>query len=431
MDDSLALEPDGSSASRCVIAHAREALDGRRRGWRKFTPFVGPAVVVSVAYIDPGNIATGIEAGVRYGYQLLWVVLASSLVAMLFQMLSARVGIVTGRNLAQLCRTHLPAPAGLGMWFISELAAMATDLAEFVGAAVGIALLTGIPLLYAMVLAGVLTYLLLMLQVRGFRSVELMIGALVAVIGISYIIQVWILPVSWAAALRQSFVPTALPPDAFMLAAGIVGATVMPHALFLHSGLVNTRVRPRSASETSQLLRYSNREVVAALAAAGCINLAMVVVSAGAFHGAHAEVAGIEDAYITLAPLFGASAGLVFLVGLIASGLSSSAVGTMAGQMVLQGFLRVRLPVWMRRLITMVPAFIVIGAGMDVTQALVLSQVVLSMVVPFPMAALIWLARRPDLMGQHAAGRGLVLVATVGAVLVAGLNGALLVHLVA
>lgn len=431
MDDSLALEPDGSSASRCVIAHAREALDGRRRGWRTFTPFVGPAVVVSVAYIDPGNIATGIEAGVRYGYQLLWVVLASSLVAMLFQMLSARVGIVTGRNLAQLCRTHLPAPAGLGMWFISELAAMATDLAEFVGAAVGIALLTGIPLLYAMVLAGVLTYLLLMLQVRGFRSVELMIGALVAVIGISYIIQVWILPVSWAAALRQTFVPTALPPDAFMLAAGIVGATVMPHALFLHSGLVNTRVRPRSASETSQLLRYSNREVVAALAAAGCINLAMVVVSAGAFHGAHAEVAGIEDAYITLAPLFGASAGLVFLVGLIASGLSSSVVGTMAGQMVLQGFLRVRLPVWMRRLITMVPAFIVIGAGMDVTQALVLSQVVLSMVVPFPMAALIWLARRPDLMGQHAAGRGLVLVATVGAVLVAGLNGALLVHLVA
>ncbi len=431
MDDSLALEPDGSSASRCVIAHARDALDGRRRGWRTFTPFVGPAVVVSVAYIDPGNIATGIEAGVRYGYQLLWVVLASSLVAMLFQMLSARVGIVTGRNLAQLCRTHLPAPAGLGMWFISELAAMATDLAEFVGAAVGIALLTGIPLLYAMVLAGVLTYLLLMLQVRGFRSVELMIGALVAVIGISYIIQVWILPVSWAAALRQTFVPTALPPDAFMLAAGIVGATVMPHALFLHSGLVNTRVRPRSASETSQLLRYSNREVVAALAAAGCINLAMVVVSAGAFHGAHAEVAGIEDAYITLAPLFGASAGLVFLVGLIASGLSSSAVGTMAGQMVLQGFLRVRLPVWMRRLITMVPAFIVIGAGMDVTQALVLSQVVLSMVVPFPMAALIWLARRPDLMGQHAAGRGLVLVATVGAVLVAGLNGALLVHLVA
>jgi len=431
MDDSLALEPDGSSASRCVIAHAREALDGRRRGWRTFTPFVGPAVVVSVAYIDPGNIATGIEAGVRYGYQLLWVVLASSLVAMLFQMLSARVGIVTGRNLAQLCRTHLPAPAGLGMWFISELAAMATDLAEFVGAAVGIALLTGIPLLYAMVLAGVLTYLLLMLQVRGFRSVELMIGALVAVIGISYIIQVWILPVSWAAALRQTFVPTALPPDAFMLAAGIVGATVMPHALFLHSGLVNTRVRPRSASETSQLLRYSNREVVAALAAAGCINLAMVVVSAGAFHGAHAEVAGIEDAYITLAPLFGASAGLLFLVGLIASGLSSSVVGTMAGQMVLQGFLRVRLPVWMRRLITMVPAFIVIGAGMDVTQALVLSQVVLSMVVPFPMAALIWLARRPDLMGQHAAGRGLVLVATVGAVLVAGLNGALLVHLVA
>lgn len=431
MDDSLALEPDGSSASRCVIAHAREALDGRRRGWRTFTPFVGPAVVVSVAYIDPGNIATGIEAGVRYGYQLLWVVLASSLVAMLFQMLSARVGIVTGRNLAQLCRTHLPAPAGLGMWFISELAAMATDLAEFVGAAVGIALLTGIPLLYAMVLAGVLTYLLLMLQVRGFRSVELMIGALVAVIGISYIIQVWILPVSWAAALRQTFVPTALPPDAFMLAAGIVGATVMPHALFLHSGLVNTRVRPRSASETSQLLRYSNREVVAALAAAGCINLAMVVVSAGAFHGAHAEVAGIEDAYITLAPLFGASAGLLFLVGLIASGLSSSVVGTMAGQMVLQGFLRVRLPVGMRRLITMVPAFIVIGAGMDVTQALVLSQVVLSMVVPFPMAALIWLARRPDLMGQHAAGRGLVLVATVGAVLVAGLNGALLVHLVA
>ncbi|MGN5355008.1 Nramp family divalent metal transporter [Ralstonia sp. L16] len=431
MDDTLALERDTSSASRCVVAHAREALEGRRRGWRTCIPFVGPAVVVSVAYTDLGNIATGIEAGARYGYQLLWVVLASSLVAMLFQMLSARVGIVTGQNLAQLCRTHLPAPAGLGMWLLSELAAMATDLAEFVGAAVGIALLTGMPLLHAMVVAGVLTYLLLMLQARGFRHVELMIGALVAVIGISYIIQVWILPVSWTAALRQTLVPTALPPDAFMVAAGIVGATVMPHALFLHSGLVNARVRPRSASETSQLLRYSNREVVAALAAAGCINLAMVVVSAGAFHGAHAEVAGIEDAYVTLAPLFGASAGLVFLVGLIASGLSSSVVGTLAGQMVLQGFLRARLPVWMRRLITMVPAFIVIGAGMDVTRALVLSQVILSMVVPFPMAALIWLARRPDLMGQHAAGHGLVVLAAVGAVLVAGLNCALLAHLVA
>ena len=431
MDDTLALERDTSSASRCVVAHAREALEGRRRGWRTCIPFVGPAVVVSVAYTDPGNIATGIEAGARYGYQLLWVVLASSLVAMLFQMLSARVGIVTGQNLAQLCRRHLPAPAGLGMWLIAELAAMATDLAEFVGAAVGIALLTGMPLLHAMVVAGVLTYLLLTLQARGFRHIELMIGALVAVIGISYIIQVWILPVSWTAALRQTLVPTALPPDAFMVAAGIVGATVMPHALFLHSGLVNARVRPRSASETSQLLRYSNREVVAALAAAGCINLAMVVVSAGAFHGAHAEVAGIEDAYVTLAPLFGASAGLVFLVGLIASGLSSSVVGTLAGQMVLQGFLRARLPVWMRRLITMVPAFIVIGAGMDVTRALVLSQVILSMVVPFPMAALIWLARRPDLMGQHAAGHGLVVLAAVGAVLVAGLNCALLAHLVA
>lgn len=430
MDDSLALERDSSPASRCVVAQAHAALEGRRRGWRTFMPFVGPAVVVSVAYTDPGNIATGIQAGARYGYQLLWVVLASSLVAMLFQSLSARLGIVTGRNLAQLCRAHLPAPIGLGMWLISELAAMATDLAEFVGAAVGIALLTGMPLLYAMALSGVLTYLLLALQARGFRGIERVIGALVAVIGISYIIQVCILPVSWGAALRHTLIPSALPADAFMLAAGIVGATVMPHTLFLHSGLVNTRVRPRNASETLRLLRYSNREIVAALTAAGCINLAMVMVSAGAFHGAHAEVAGLEDAYVTLTPLFGASAAAVFLIGLIASGLSSSVVGTLAGQIVLQGFLRVQLPVWARRLITMVPAFIVIGAGMDVTRALVLSQVILSMVVPFPMAALIWLARRKDVMGPHAASQGLVGLAIAGAVLVAVLNGTLLVDLV-
>ena len=433
MDDSLALPQDMDThtpaASARVAAQVRDVLEGRRRGWRALVPLMGPAIVVSVAYTDPGNIATGIQAGARHGLQLLWVVVAANAVAMLFQSLSARLGLVTGRNLAQLCRAHLPAPAALAMWLISELAAMATDLAEFVGAAVGIALLTGIPLPHAMVAAGVLTYLLLTLQARGFRCIELVIGALVGVIGISYILQMWILPVAWGPVLRHALVPSALPPDALVLAAGIVGATVMPHALFLHSGLTDTRVRPRDARETAQLLRYSNLEVVAALALAGGINPAMVVVAASAFHPAHAGVAGIESAYVTLVPLFGGAAAAVFLVGLIASGLSSSVVGTMAGQVVLQGFLRVHMPVWVRRLVTMVPAFVVVGAGVDVTRALVISQVVLSMVVPFPMAALIWLTCRADVMGPHAAGRGLTLLAVLGTVLVAVLNAVLVADL--
>lgn len=428
MDDSLPLVHDKPSASACVVAQVHDVLEGRRRGWCVLAPLMGPAIVVSVAYTDPGNIATGIQAGAGYGYQLLWVVVAANVVAMLFQALSARLGIVTGQNLAQLCRAHLPAPAALAMWFISELAAMATDLAEFVGAAVGIALLTGMPLLHAMVVAGVATYLLLTLQARGFRSIELLIGALVGVIGISYIIQVWMLPIAWGAALRQAVMPSAMPPDALMLAAGIVGATVMPHALFLHSGLTDTRVRPRSARETAQLVRYSNVEVVVALAVAGCINLAMVLVAASAFHDAHADVASLETAYVTLMPLFGAAAAVVFVVGLIASGLSSSVVGTLAGQIVLQGFLHVRIPVWLRRLITMVPAFIVIGAGVDATRALVLSQVVLSMAVPFPMAALVWLTRRPDVMGPHVVGRGVVVLTTVATVLVTALNAVVVVN---
>lgn len=428
MDPSLALVRDKPSASARVVAQMHDVLDGRRRGWRVLMPAMGPAIVVSVAYIDPGNIATGIQAGARHGYQLLWVVVAANLVAMLFQALSARLGIVTGRNLAQLCRLHLPPAAALAMWLISELAAMATDLAEFVGAAVGLALLTGMPLPHAMVCAGVLTYALLALQRRGFRSIELLIGALVGVIGISYILQMWMLPVAWAPALRHALVPSALPPDALVLAAGIVGATVMPHALFLHSGLTDTRVRPRTTRDTARLVRYSNMEVVVALAVAGGINLAMVMVAASAFHAGHAGVASIERAYVTLVPLFGTAAATVFLVGLIASGLSSSVVGTLAGQIVLQGFLRTHMPVWLRRLITMAPAFVVIGVGVDVTQALVLSQVVLSMVVPFPMVALLWLVRRADVMGAHVAGRGTVALAMAGAVMVAVLNGVVVVN---
>lgn len=415
----------GSFTARTQSAMA-EVLNGRRRGPMAVLVFAGPAVIASVAYMDPGNYATNIQAGAGYGYTLLWVVVFANLIAMLFQALSAKLGIVTGRNLAELCRENLPRPLVWVMWAVSEVAAMATDLAEFLGGAIGLSLLTGMPLLWGMGITAVLTYALLAFEGFGFRPMELIIGALVGVIGVCYLAEMVIAPVDWAAAGAGMVSPHLPDAGALTIAVGIIGATVMPHAIYLHSGLTQHRTAIHSDAERGRVLHFSNIEVVVALAVAGLVNIAMVMMAASAFHSGHSDVAEIETAYHTLTPLLGAAAAGVFLVSLIASGISSSVVGTMAGQMVMQGFLKVRLPIWLRRLVTMVPAFAVVLAGVNATDALVLSQVVLSIALPVPMLALVYFIGRRDLMGRftsHRLTRGLAILA---AICVLGLNFVLL-----
>jgi len=412
-----------------TTAAIRDTLAGRRRGLRAMLPLAGPAFICSVAYMDPGNFATNIQAGAKYNYSLLWVVLLANIVAMLFQGLSAKLGIVTNRNLAELCREHFPRPVVLAMWAVSEVAAMATDLAEFLGGAIGLSLLLGMPLLWGMIVTAGITYGILAFQRQGYRPIELIIGGLIGLIGLSYLVELIMAPPDWGAAVLGTVLPSLPDAGAVTVAVGIVGATVMPHAIYLHSSLTQDRAPARDEAERRKLLRYSNIEVVVALTIAGLVNMAMVMMAAAAFHGGHEDVAEIETAYHTLVPLFGAAAAGVFMVSLIASGLSSSAVGTMAGQVIMQGFVGFRIPLWIRRLVTMVPAFAVVAWGVNATQALIFSQVVLSLVLPVPMIALLLLMRRPAVMGQYLNGRMTGIVAIISTTLVLALNLLLLLQM--
>jgi len=419
-----------TATDRLILA-GRDSLAGRGGGMRSILPFAGPAIVASVAYMDPGNFATNIEAGAKYSYNLLWVVVFANAVAMLFQALSAKLGIVTGRNLAELSREHFPRPVVWGMWVVSEIAAMATELAEFIGGAIGISLLLHLPLIGSMAITALVTYAILTLQCTGFRPIELLIGGLIAVIGTSYFVELLVAHPNWPAVAYHSVVPHFDDTDAIMLASGIVGATVMPHAIYLHSGLTQARIVARDNDERRKLIRFSNREVVAVLGVAGVINMAMVVMAAAVFHdGLHNGVAEIESAYRTLVPVLGIGAAGIFLLSLIASGVSSSVVGTMAGQVIMQGFVRRRIPLWIRRLVTMAPAFVVVALGVNATHALIASQVVLSLTLPVPMFALLILTRRNDVMGSFA-NRRFVSMTVIGmAVLVLALNLLLIVQAV-
>ena len=418
------------SLSERTVAAGRAVLAGERRGLSASLAFAGPAIVASIAYMDPGNFATNIQAGAKYGYGLLWVVLLANLIAMLFQALSAKLGIVTGRNLAELCREQFPKPVVFAMWTISEIAAMATDLAEFLGGAIGLSLLFQMPLFAGMAVTAAVTYALLMFERYGFRPLELIIGGLVGVIALCYLIEMFVAPVDWAAAGFHTFVPQIADAQALLLAVGIIGATVMPHAVYLHSGLTQARMPVRNDAERRRVLRYSNREVIVALTVAGLVNMAMVMMASSAFHAGHPDVAEIETAYHTLTPLLGAGAAGVFLLSLIASGASSSTVGTMAGQMIMQSFVGFRIPLWLRRAVTMVPAFVVVAAGANATQALVMSQVVLSIALPLPMISLLLFTRRADIMGSFANSRLTQLAAVVGAAVVLLLNAFLILQII-
>lgn len=382
-------------------------------------------MIASVAYVDPGNFATNIQAGASYGYALLWVVVVANLVAMLFQGLSAKLGIVSGRSLAAASRDSFPAPVVLAMWGVSEIAAMATDLAEFVGGAIGVSLLTGLAMFPSLVVIGVVTCALLGLSRRGFRPMELAIGAFVGAIALAYLIELVIAPVSWGGFFLGATTPRIPDAGAVMLSVGIVGATVMPHALYLHSSLTQNRMPVRNYGERRAVLRYSNREVLVALGIAGLVNMAMVAMAAAAFHAGHSEIAEIETAYHTLVPLLGAGAAVVFAIALLASGSSSSVVGTMAGQTIMQDFVHFSIPLWLRRGLTMIPAFVVVGLGVDATQALVVSQVVLSLALPVPMIALLVLTGSRKVMGPFVNDRMTQIAAALATVVVLALNALL------
>ena len=418
--------PRRNSLTERTVGAAQALLGGGPRSWRGYLAFGGPAVIASIAYMDPGNYATNIQAGAKYGYSLLWVVLGANLIAMLFQALSAKLGIVTGRNLAEMCRDQFPRPLVWAMWVVSEIAAMATDLAEFLGGAIGLALLFNMPLLAGMVVTAIVTYGILMVEGRGFRPLEIIISSFVAIIALCYLIEMFIAPVDWGAAALGTVTPQIPDAGALLLSVGIIGATVMPHAVYLHSGLTQARIPAHNEREKRMVVRISNREVLIALAAAGLVNMAMVMMAASAFHAGHSDVAEIETAYHTLAPLLGAAAAGFFLVSLIASGVSSSVVGTMAGQMIMQGFVGFRIPIWVRRLVTMIPAFVVVGFGVNATTALVVSQVILSIALPAPMIALVTFTRRRDIMGPFANGRLTSLVAIAGTMIVLTLNTVLI-----
>ena len=384
-----------------VVAAAREALAGNRRGLRKLLPFAGPAFVASIAYIDPGNFATNIQGGASYGYRLLWVVVMANVMAMLFQALSAKLGIATGKNLAELSRDHAPKPLVFAMWAIAELGAMATDLAEFLGAIVALYLLFGIPMLAGAVITGVVTYAILALHRFGFRTMEVLIGSFVGVIAVCYVVETLLSRPNWHQVLYHSVVPWIGGSQSLLLAVGIVGATVMPHAIYLHSALTQDRVVPKERGDARRIVRYSYVDVVVALTIAGLVNLSMMYMAAAVFHSTgHSAVADITTAYRTLTPLLGNLAAGVFLISLLASGISSSVVGTMAGQVIMQGFVGFTIPLWLRRLITMLPAVAVAASGLNVTQTLILSQVVLSFVLPVPIIALVLLGAQKKVMGE-------------------------------
>lgn len=363
-------------------------------------PFLGPAFIAAVAYVDPGNFATNIQGGAKFGYMLIWVIVASNLMAMLIQMLSAKLGIATGRNLPEVCRDRFPRPVVIAMWLLAEGVAMATDLAEFLGAALGFHLLFHIPLVWGGLLTAVATFVILSLERRGFRPLEAVIAVLIAVIALCYVVETFLDRPDWGAIAYHGVVPRFRGTESVLLAAGILGATVMPHVIYLHSALTQGRIVTRDPAQLRRLARFEMTDIIIAMGLAGFVNASMLIMAAATFHKAGMpHVATIEEAHRTLTPLLGPASSWVFGISLLAAGLSSSAVGTMAGQVIMQGFLRRHVPVWVRRAVTMAPSLVVIALGLDPTRVLVLSQVVLSFGIPFALVPLVMFTHDRRLMG--------------------------------
>ena len=395
----------------------------KKRGFLRILPYLGPAFIASVAYIDPGNYATNIQAGSEFGYTLLWVIFASNITAILVQATAAKLGIATGKNLAEHCRDSYPKWANYGLWIMMEIVAIATDLAEFLGAAVGIQLLFGLPLLAGGIITALATFLILGVERFGFRPLEAIITGFVIVVAVSYLVETILDRPDWGA-LAQSFNPPRMPgAEGALLAAGILGATVMPHAIFLHSALTQNRMRPDDEPGRKRLFRFELIDVLVAMGVASFVNAAMLVMAAAAFHrNGMTNIATLEKAYVTLEPLLGKSASVVFGISLLASGLSSSAVGTSAGQIIMEGFVNKHIPVWIRRLVTVAPSIIIIGIGLEPTRVLVISQVLLSFGLPVTIFSLLRFSADRRLMGTLVNTRVTSVLLGAAAVFVSLLN---------
>jgi manganese transport protein len=383
---------------------------------------LGPAFVAAIAYVDPGNFATNMQGGARFGYLLLWVVLAANLMAMLIQYLSAKLGIVTDSDLPELCRERFPRTVTWGLWVQAEIMAMSTDIAEFLGAALGLNLLFGVPLLPAGLMTGAIAFAILALQTRGYRRFELAISALLGLIFLGFLYEALRIGPSASESLH-GLLPGLHGVTSLYLAVGIIGATVMPHVIYLHSALTNGRMPCRNDSERSRVLRFEKLDIIIALGCAGVINMAMLAVAAKLFHTpAFAGISSISEAHAQFGHLVGGTAALAFAVALFASGASSSSVGTYAGQVVMSGFIDVRVPLAARRAVTMLPAILVLAIGMNPTDALVLSQVVLSFGIPFALVPLVMLTSRSEVMGVHVNRRLTTIAAFTIAALITLLN---------
>jgi manganese transport protein len=393
----------------------------------RILPFLGPAFIACVAYIDPGNFATNIAGGSRFGYTLVWVIVAANLMAMLIQTLSAKLGIATGRNLPEVCRDHFSRRTTFWLWIQAEAIAMATDLAEFLGAAIGFNLLFGWGLFPSALLAGVCAFLILGLQRFGFRPLEAAIAVLVGVIGLCYLAELTFAHPAWDQVFKHAVEPQFGSGEALLLSVGILGATVMPHVIYLHSALTQDRLVPETDEDAQTLLRYTRIDVIIAMTIAGLINVAMLVMAAATFYNSGLlHVDSLEGAHRTLEPILGSASSVLFALALTASGLSSSAVGTLSGQVVMQGFVNMQIPVFVRRLVTMIPAFVVIAIGVDASRTLVISQVVLSFGIPFALIPLVMFTARRDVMGPLVNRRITTVAACVIAAIIVSLNAFLL-----
>ncbi|KML08852.1 manganese transport protein MntH [Bacillus safensis] len=401
---------------------AERALEGKVKGFRRLLPFLGPAFIAAIAYIDPGNFATNIAAGSKYGYLLLWVILISNLMALLIQSLSAKLGIATGKNLPEIAREEFPKPVSIGLWIQGELVIIATDLAEFIGAALGLYLLFRIPLLEASIIAAIGSFAILELQRRGYRALEAGITGMLFVVVIAFAVQTFVAKPDMASVAGGLFIPKFDGADSVLLAAGILGATVMPHAIYLHSALTQRRVVGRTEKEKKQIFRFEFLDILIAMLVAGAINASMLIVAAALFYKNGLFVEDLDVAFQHFSTLAGPVSAILFGVGLLVAGLSSSSVGTLSGDIIMQGFIQYRIPLYVRRLITIIPPIVIIASGVNPTSALVMSQVVLSFGIAFALIPLILFTSKKRIMGELTNARWVTGISWVIAALVVALN---------
>jgi len=429
MKNKLSRSPNTASSNQALDSdqhlsegQSLESILGKGKGLKQLLPFLGPAFIAAVAYIDPGNFATNIQGGSQYGYMLLWVVVISNLMAILVQSLSAKLGIATGKNLPEISRDHLPNWTSIGLWIQGEIIVMATDLAEFIGAALGLYLVFGIPLLPSALIVAIASFLILELQRKGFRPLEAVIAGMVILVVLAFGIQVVFAQPELAPLVRGLVIPKFDGVNSILLAAGILGATVMPHAIYLHSGLTNKRIVGRNDDEKLKIFKFEMVDILIAMIIAGIINASMLIVAGALFHKHGMVIKDLDIAFDQFKVFISPLAAIIFGVGLLTSGLSSSSVGTLSGDIIMQGFIKKRIPLYLRRFITMIPPLILIIFGVNPTYALVMSQVILSFGIAFALIPLVIFTSKKEIMGRLANKKITNMAAWAIAALVIALN---------